>query len=281
MSRNNLVKQFLASEAEEKRVIDNNELLRIRAERNLAMRAPRPDKDGFVTGLDAEEVEFSPEDGNNSGNVIKTNEEAKVILEQAQGEAQTILERARAQALQIQQEAVAQAENEKSNIFEQAKKQGYDAGLAKAQSETEILKREYHEKETQLEAVYQQKFDELEPQLVDTITAVYEHIFQVELGSHREILEHLISNTVHKLEGGHSFLIHVSREDYSYVNTHKKQILNGAVSGADTVDVVEDTTLGKNQCMIETDSGIFDCGLDTQLSELRQKLMLLSWSREE
>ena len=133
----------------------------------------------------------------------------------------------------------------------------------------------------QLEAQYQQSFEEMEPMLVDTITGIYEHIFHVELGSHREILEHLISNTVHKLEGGHSFLIHVSKDDYSFVNMQKKQILNGAVSGTDTVDVVEDMTLAKNQCMIETDSGIFDCGLDTQLSALRQKLMLLAWSKEE
>lgn len=280
MSRN-LVKQFFANESEEKRVIDTNELLRLRAERNLAVRAPMPDSDGFVTGLDAEAVEALGEDTEGSANVIKASEDARLLLEQAKGEAGTILEKARAEAAQYRMEAVAQAEEEKDGIFEQARKQGYDAGLAKAQAEEENLRREYHDKMAQLETQYQQRFEEMEPMLVDTITGIYEHIFQVELGSHREILEHLISNTVHRLEGGHSFLIHVSKDDYSFVNMQKKQILNGAVSGADTVDVVEDMTLVKNQCMIETDSGIFDCSLDTQLSALRQKLMLLAWSKEE
>ena len=32
---------------------------------------------------------------------------------------------------------------------------------------------------------------------------------------------------------------------------------------------------------IETDGGIFDCGLGTQLSELKKRLMLLAYSREE
>ena len=36
-----------------------------------------------------------------------------------------------------------------------------------------------------------------------------------------------------------------------------RQILAGAVSGSCTVDVVEDLTLGKNECMIETDGGQF------------------------
>ena len=280
MSRN-LVKQFYANESEEKRVIDTNELLRLRAERNLAFRAAAPDSDGFMRGLDAEEIEAMGEDADGSANVIKAGEDARLLLEQARAEAQTILEKAQTDAMQFRQNAIAQAEKEKDDIFEQARKQGYDAGLAKARTEEENLRREYQDKMAQLEAQYQRSFEEMEPMLVDTITGIYEHIFQVELGSHREILEHLISNTVHKLEGGHSFLIHVSKDDYSFVNMQKKQILNGAVSGADTVDVVEDMTLAKNQCMIETDSGIFDCGLDTQLSELRQKLMLLAWSREE
>ena len=46
------------------------------------------------------------------------------------------------------------------------------------------------------------------------------------------------------------------------------------------VEVVEDATLGKNDCLIETENGIFDCGLGTQLAELRQKLKLLSYEKE-
>ena len=61
----------------------------------------------------------------------------------------------------------------------------------------------------------------------------------------------------------------------------KKQMLAGVVSENTSVDVVEDLTLSKNDCMIETENGIFDCGLGTQLSELKKRLMLLSWSGEE
>ena len=46
------------------------------------------------------------------------------------------------------------------------------------------------------------------------------------------------------------------------------------------VEVVEDLTLAKNECLIETDSGIYDCGLGTQLEEVKKKLMLLAFQRE-
>ena len=95
--------------------------------------------------------------------------------------------------------------------------------------------------------------------------------------SYREVLCYLISATMRKTEDNRSFLVHVSKEDYPYVSMQKKQIMAGATAPNSTVEIVEDMTLGKGECMIETESGIFDCGLGTQLSELRQKLKLLSY----
>ena len=276
----NLIKQFYAVDAEETRVIDTNELLKRRNESMPVRR--QADSDGFTSGLDAEEIELPSEmDGDSGSNVIKAQENVQAMLEQANDDAQAILEQARSEAARLVEEAKAQAESQKKSIMDQARQQGYEAGQAKAQAEAEAARKEFQERARQLEAEYQQQLDELEPQFVDTITAVYEHIFQVELGSNREILGHLISNTMHKLESGGSFLIHVSKEDYSYVTMQKEQLLAGTASGTGTVEIVEDLTLGKNECLIETDSGIFDCGLGTQLAALKQKLMLLAWSKED
>ena len=123
----------------------------------------------------------------------------------------------------------------------------------------------------------QKRLDELEPEFVDTITGIYEHIFHVDLHSYREVLCYLISTTMRKSEDNRSFLIHVSKEDYPYVSMQKKQISAGAAAPNATVEIVKDITLGKGECLIETEGGIFDCGLGTQLSELRQKLKLLSY----
>ena len=279
MSRN-LVKQIFAVEAEEARVIDANELVRRRVE-SAPVRAAVPDSDGFTSGLDAEEVEV-PQDGEEiPGSVIKASEDVSVLLEQSRADAEAILENAKAEAERIVAEAESQAENNKVSIMEYARQQGYEEGQAKAAAEVEAARHEFQEQVRRLEEEYQQQIDELEPRFVDVITAAYEHVFQVELGSHREILMHLINNTMRRVEGGHTYLIHVSKEDYAYVEEQKQQLISGVVSGSDTVDVLEDITLGKNECMIETDSGIFDCGLGTQLAELRQKLLLLAWSGEE
>ena len=78
--------------------------------------------------------------------------------------------------------------------------------------------------------------DELEPQFVDTITGIYEHIFDVDLHSYREVLCYLISATMRKTEDNRSFLVHVSKEDYPYVSMQKKQIMAGATAPNSTVE---------------------------------------------
>ena len=282
----NLVKQFYAilPEDKEKRVIDNNE--RIRQRLAILSREPGGSTGGFVSGLAVAEVLDVSEDA--AGNVIKVQEEeqeeerSRELLEQARAEAEAVRAEAQAEANRILEETRAQAEREKQSAIEQARQQGYSEGMAQAEAEVrahkEAAEQEYLEKARSLEEEYQQQIDVLEPTFVDAITGIYEQVFHVELSSYRDILTALISDVLHNLEGSRNFVIHVSKEDYPYVSLQKKQMLAGAVAENVSVDIVEDGTLGKNECMIETENGIFDCGLDTQLSEIRKKLTLLAWA---
>lgn len=284
MSRN-LVKQiYTVVQPDEKRVINTNELLQRRLKES-AVKQQRAGREEFVSGPAAEGAELhAAECEQGTGNVIKAQEDAGQILEQAKEDAKSVLAEAKAEAMRICEEAKNQAEVEKNRILADAKQQGYSEGISQARAEVraeaDAAKEEYLKKESRLESLYQQQVDELEPQLVDVITDIYQHVFHVELESYREILAYLISTTLRKIDGSHNFMIHVSKEDYPHVSMQKKQILAGTVSANCDVEIVEDMTLAKNECLIETENGIFDCGLGTQLAELKQRLMLLSWSRE-
>lgn len=275
MSSNLLKQVFLTTpKFDDKRVIDSNELLKKRRE-DLARKA---EKAGFVSGLAAEVLEVPEEAG--EGNVIKACENDEAVREQAQNNAEEILEEARQEAERIREAAKTQIQVERDQAVRQAQQEGYNIGHARALAEGEELKKELLAKQQRFEEEYYQMLDTLEPRFVETITGIYEHIFHVELSSYRDILTYLISSTLRMQEGGREFLIHVSKEDYPYVSMQKKQFLEGTVSANCHVDVVEDLTLGRNECMIETENGIFDCGLGTQLEELRSRLRLLAWSGE-
>ena len=130
----------------------------------------------------------------------------------------------------------------------------------------------------QLQALFEQQIDALEPQFVEALTGIYEKVFEVGLNNQKEIVVTLLRNTMKKLDGCKNFLVHVSPVDYSYVKEHKEGLLSDATQEGTVVDIIEDSLLHENECTIETVGGIYDCGLGTQLSELRRKLKLLSYN---
>ena len=283
LSSNLLKRGFTKLVEEDTRVINTNELVAKRI-RELSAKMQQGEGTGFVSGLTADKVdalvadtEGDEGDSQTSGNVIKAGEDLQKFREEAEAEAQRILEDARTQAESILRDAKEQAEAQKADVLEQARRQGQQEAKAEADRTEAQRAAEYQKKAAGLDAEYQKMIDELEPKFVDTITGIYEYIFHVDLHSYREVLCYLISSTMRKTEDNRSFLVHVSKEDYPYVSMQKKQIMAGIAAPNSTVEIVEDMTLGRGECMIETENGIFDCGLGTQLSELRQKLKLLSY----
>ena len=129
----------------------------------------------------------------------------------------------------------------------------------------------------ELKQKYDEKQREMEPYLVSELSGIYEHLIGVELSQYKNVLMYLIEGTLHNTEASQSYLIHVSEHDFSYVSMQKAQLIADGGLGNATVDVIEDQTLSKNECLIETENGIFDCSLSVQLEELKRKLMLLAY----
>ena len=293
---------------EDKRVIDSNALMADRLKnlsemmQSSAMSEPSFGED-FAAGLDSVAVERLLEDGESesdgfseglfgteeaaltegSGNVIKAprRPEAPVMPPiDFEAEKEKVLAEARAEADEI----INAANNEADSIMENAKAMGYDQGYAQG---TEAANAEYTEKfnqlkqlEDELNAKYDQLVDEIEPNMVAVISDVFEHVLHVKYWDDKEIIYHLIRDAIHNVDGNQNFIIHVSKDDFGYVSMQKKDLLSG-ISSADTAEIIEDLTLGKNECFIETGGGIFDCSLETQLSGLKRELKLLSYVKND
>ena len=266
------------------RVIDNNALLeqKLSAVLHAASISDTeeilPVDDGFEDGLDAEKVDalFSSDEG-----VIKGSLQAErdALLEE--------IENARAELAAVKEQADAMIEDAKSQIgamqmkaYEEAKSQGYQEGERLGRQEADAQINEYLAKKKQLEDEYEKKIEELEPEFIETLTGIYEHIFKVDLTRYRDLVANLLVNAMQNIENTRNFLVHVSKEDYEGVMADKDRIRAEAGGNSVSVEFVEDATLSRSQCLIETENGIYDCSLDTQLSELSRKLKLLSYERD-
>lgn len=284
----NLIKTFFQDFSQkEKRVIDTNELVERRIEA-IATKMSNPENGGFVSGIAAEALDVSElltddagEIGGDevSGNVLKTaNVDFEEMQEQANEAAQRIIDDARAQAQSIIDEAKETAKREKDQVFADARAQGYEEGKHQAEKENELIRGELDRTRKDLRAEYERNIEELEPRFIETFTGIYEHVFNVDLSLNKDVLLYLIGATMHNVDG-RDFLVHVSREDYPAVCEGKGQLVQMLMSPNISMEIVEDATIPENECLIETENGLFDCGLGTQLKELSQKLRLLSYEK--
>lgn len=286
MYNRNVIKYGWVEVKEEECVIDSNTRMARRMDEIKAAQKKQASEtdsemgeEGFMDGLDAETIDSLEYD--EAGNVLRSPEDtepegpsAEEIREQIEAE----LQAAREEAEQIRNMAQAEIEAKKREAIEAGRNEGYSAGLQMAQNEADKMKRELEEQRRKLEADYQERIVELEPRFVDTIASIYRHIFNIGIANEKEILLYLIDSTLRRVGSSQTYIVHVSQDDYAVVTAKKKELTQDAISGRGVVEVVEDITLHKNECMIETDGGIFDCGIGTQLEELTKQLKLLSFN---
>jgi len=260
----NLYRQnYINPQMEQTRIINSNDqiqekLEKLKKEQARALRADAGE--GFQEGLLAEEVYVE--------------EEPQISLEEIQAEADRMIEEARAAAERIVQDAKDQAD-----IWQkQAETEGYDAGqkqgLEEAKKVLDDGKQELETQRMQMEQEYQAKYRELEPQLLDTVLTVVERVFHAQFDNRKDILLSVIEDTMEEVENAKEFRIRMTPENCSFLKAHRQEI-EMKVGMNSELEFVPDVSLGLNQCLIETDSGVFDCSLDVQLNNLIRELRSL------
>lgn len=254
-----------------KLVIDSNRIVQeMLAERdaritpNYGKQAEEPDEDGFVCGIDAATVEqlISDDEG------MEAEEIKPEIVAQAETEAASILETARAEA---------------DRLYNEAKEQGYKDGIDDARSYIDEVVRKkqeeadykFEKRQAELEQEYARRYAEMEPELVETLLEVFSKVTLTISEDRKDIVLLLIDRVLKNADANKDFLIRVSEVDYKFVANNKNKIAEAA-SPDSTIEITRDGTLGKNQCIIETDAGVFDCSLDIQLENLVGEIRLLS-----
>lgn len=284
---------FISFDESDARIIDNNELANKKIEefqeqelkRQRAMMAedegfsPEGDENSdFSPGIDMEQLDQLTEDQSILG---APNEDPQFDMEAMQAEIDFKLQQASEQAEAIINDAQNQAEGIKQGAIEQGHQEGYDAGYQEGMAAVESLKADIEAQREGLEKEYQMLVDELEPEMVDVLTQIYEHVLGIELRDDKGIILHLLKNTLSRIEPGNDLIVHVSSDDYDEV-MDEKEALNACVTSPNTtMEIIEDPLLKENECMIESDSGVFDCSLGVELSEISRKLKLLSFDRKK
>ena len=281
----NLYKAGFVHLGEDARVIDMNAILEKRLKEEAERRSRQPEhelvaaQDGFTEGLNAEKVDVLLEPDAEAASLQNASIQEQEQLNQEIEEARNELASLQAQIEQEKEQAQLEIDQMKAKAFEEANEQGYQEGYRKGLDSVQELQKQCEDERLQQEQEYQKKLEEMEPLMVDTLCDVYSHIFKVEAKEHKELVLKLLQDTLLKVDGTGSIIVHVAKEDYAYVQEQKGALLEEAGMQSGSVEIVSDAALARAQCMIETEGGVYDCSLDTELAELKRRLMLLAYQK--
>lgn len=264
----NFFKQYnVVEEHSDVRMIDYNAMAQEKLRELMAKQKP-----GFTAGgADG----FQSLDSIVPQEPVKSPEE---ILQEAKDEADRILKDARSRSDDMLNRAYQDSEEIKLQAKEEGHSQGYREGSEEARRE---LEEEYGRKQEELEEHklslqedYNREMKELEPMLLNAILTVVEKVFHIQFSDKKDILLYLVENAISNIEGSKNFRIRVGEEQRMFLERRREEILE-QVGHDVSLEILSDPTFKEDQCIIETDTGIFDCGTGIQLENLIKDMKAL------
>ena len=266
----NLLKQYYVATYHEKaRVIDSNDKVSAKI-KEYQQKNLNVEEREFVEGLN-----FDNEMEDSSISIEEASKNSEIIIKEAQIEAETIISDAKSKADGLLEDAFAKSEE----IFEEKKNQAISAGREEIEKEkNELINQMQDELETlrnELESEYLKKESKMEEEIVSALVDVFDNIFASDFMNYKKVLLHLVMGTLQNIDTGKNLKIKVSPDNFETFSCDLDMIKE-SIGNVSEIELIKDMGLSDKDCLLETELGIIDCGIDTEYNSLIQKIKLLS-----
>jgi len=191
------------------------------------------------------------------------------LIAKAREEAERIMEGARLEAEELIREAQEELERLKVSVEEKAKAKGYEDGINEGRKKYEKLIKEAEMIKEKAEADYIKAMDGIEADAVDIIIDIAKKVISTEIRSDRGYILNLYKEAVRKCTSKGNIVLRVSAEDYDIVESRKSEILS-VVEGLDNLDIKKDLSLKEGSCLVETQFGSVDAGIQTKIEKIEK-----------
>lgn len=206
--------------------------------------------------------------------VKRENDAAAKIRIDAEREREKILEAARREAAELRRST----EEELAGITEEARqkgyKEGYEAGWQEGKAEVERLVARIHVIIERLVQKRNEIIEGAETQLINLVLLMVKKVVKVISENQKNVVISNVIQALRKLKTRGDVVIRVNLEDLQLATEHTKEFIR-MIENIRSVSIVEDTTVDKGGCVIETDFGEIDARISSQLHEIEEKILEL------
>lgn len=207
--------------------------------------------------------------------VKRQTDQAAIIKADAENEAARILDRAKNEAAQV----VSDAQSERERLQEEARQNGFDQGHAegyeKGAAEAERLVDRMHK---MIEAVMQRREEilkETESQIVELVILMARKVIKILSDSQKNVVMANTLAALKKVKARGNVTLRVNMEDVKLTTEHVSEFIQH-VENVQGITVLEDSSVEKGGCIVETDFGSIDARISSQLTELENKILEVS-----
>jgi flagellar assembly protein FliH len=193
------------------------------------------------------------------------------------------LEAVRAEAEAIRLKAIQDAER----IREQARREGYQRGYddgyhdgareaqqraeAELQHTIETLRAQLQQVIQGVHAQHEAYLQHAEAQMLDLALEIARKVVREELKLQPAHVLAIVRDTLRRVQGFGRLRIRVNPLDVDLVRQNRPSLLQ-VVDGVEGIEIVEDRRVDQGGCIIETEQGVYDARIRTQLGEIERVL---------
>jgi flagellar assembly protein FliH len=207
--------------------------------------------------------------------VKKQTDDAQIIKADAENEAFQIIQKANQEAEQIIAEAQTQRDKlqleAKSQGFEQGPSEGYEKGAAEVNRLIERMHKI-------LEAVMQRREEILkdtESQIVELVILMARKVIKILSENQKNVVMANVVAALKKVRTRGAVTLRVNLEDVKLTTANISEFIKH-IENVEGITVLEDSSVEKGGCIVETDFGAIDARISSQLTELENKILDVS-----
>lgn len=209
-------------------------------------------------------------------NEIKKNQdEAQTIKTEAENSANSIIQDAQKKAEEILADAEKQAAEKLSLASEEGFKQGKNEGFSSGEQEVSRLIDRVHKILEGVMAKRQEILNDTEQQIVDLVLLISRKIVKIMSENQKQVVIANVLQALKKIKIKTPVTIRVNMDDVKITTENISNFIH-QVEKVEGITVVEDGTVDKGGCIVETDFGSVDARISSQLAELESKILEIS-----
>ena len=204
----------------------------------------------------------------------QTNSAAE-IKAKAESDASEIISKAKAEAERIVSEAEAKRSQLENDAFKNGFDQGQKDGYEKGEAEVNRLVERMHK---MVESVMQRReeiLSETESQIVELVILMARKVIKILSESQKNVVMANTLAALKKVKARGKVTLRVNLEEVKLTTSHIQEFIQH-VENIESIKVLEDSSVEKGGCIVETDFGAIDARISSQLTELENKILEVS-----